>query len=97
MEGESPPCGQNTEFSMSAARGRKSKRSVQYFHTFATRRKKLDLQAFRRAVGAVFGLLIAQDIIDGVFRELSEQNMQLLSSVSSMASVLRLRCLIPWQ
>ena len=53
----------------------------QHFHTFATRRKKLDLQAFRRAVGAVFGLLIAQDIIDGVFRELSEQNMQLLSSV----------------
>ena len=49
--------------------------------------KKMDLQAFRRAVGAVFGLLVAQDIIDGVFRELSEQNMQLFSSVSSMASV----------
>ena len=47
----------------------------------------MDLQAFRRAVGAVFGLLVAEDIIDGIFRELSEQNMQLFSSVSSMASV----------
>ena len=35
----------------------------QRLRTFTSGRKKLDLQAFRRAVGAVFGLLVAQDII----------------------------------
>jgi len=34
-EGDSPPCGQKSRLSIVAASGRKSKRSVKHFHTFA--------------------------------------------------------------
>ena len=40
---------------------------------------KMNLQAFRKAAGAIFGLLLDEEIIDRVFRDLSAKNIRITS------------------
>jgi hypothetical protein len=44
-----------------------------------SQRHKMNLQAFRKAAGAMFGLLLDKPIIDAVFRDLSAMNIRITS------------------